>query len=137
MSDSVRITTREKCKETEILNIKSTFNRCSLPSLVIQQYDKILVQKEREKEESIEEEESFMRTSSLGEKRRTEEKDKEEQQGQKPAKKRRRWGGCYKDGEEWGQQGLPQSVSAFLYDGGKISKEDQKKNLKQTTIKHW
>ena len=70
----------------------------------------------------------------MGEKRRTEEKDKEEQQGQKPAKKRRRWGGCYKDGEKWGQQGLPQSVSAFLYDGGKSSKEDEKKKLKQTTI---
>ena len=73
VSESVRITTREKCKDTEILNIKGDFNRCSLPLLVIQQYDKILVQKERKKEESKEEDESFMRTSSFGEKRRGEE----------------------------------------------------------------
>ena len=86
VSEPVRITTRQESKDTEILNIKGTFNRCSLPSLVIQQYDKILVQKEREKEESIEEEESFMRTSSLGEKRRAEEKHKEEQPRQKPRK---------------------------------------------------
>ena len=42
VSEAVRITVNEKKPGVSVLNVKGTYNRCSLPTMVLQQYDKVV-----------------------------------------------------------------------------------------------
>ena len=112
VSEAVRIKTREKDKKVYVLSIKGTFNRCSLPSLALVQYDRVVSQETK----TPDEEPTFSKTAANSDKRKGRGVKEENETGtNRPEKKRKLWRGGYKEGEEWGSQGLDKAVSEFLY----------------------
>ena len=63
----MRITVNEKKAGVSVLNVKGTYNRCSLPTIVLQQYDKVVSETVQEEQgDQVE----FARMKSVGDKRR-------------------------------------------------------------------
>ena len=114
------------------MNIKGTFNRCSLPSLALVQYDRLVSQETK----TPDEEPTFSKTAANRDKRKGRGVKEEKETGtNRPEKKRKLWRGGYKEGEEWGSQGLDIAVSEFLYRGLPVQEKSNGRGLRQTTLK--
>ena len=103
---------REKKQGVEVLSIKGNYNRCSLPKMVVEQYNRMLLPKDKVVEE--------MEEWEFEDRRETGEMRDRDAQLEGAAHKRSRRRDPNNTREEWRETGPSKRVSVFLY---KVSSE--------------